>query len=133
MASPGFDPPRKQPTGDGASVTDRPTIKYLGRRTKEGAVVLREDDRGDAHELAMRRELRNHSPAGFEWDYGGSGPAQLALAILADAVGAEVAQGYFQRFKFAVVAKLDHQAWELTRDEVVAWVKAQDECNQVEE
>ena len=26
--------------------------------------------------------LRRHSPTGFEWGYGGSGPAQLALAIL---------------------------------------------------
>ena len=29
-------------------------------------------------------ELVNHSPSGFEWGYGGSGPAQLALAFLLD-------------------------------------------------
>ena len=28
--------------------------------------------------------VRNHSPTGFAWGYGGSGPAQLALAILID-------------------------------------------------
>lgn len=27
------------------------------------------------------QNLRNHSPDGFNWGYGGSGPAQLALAI----------------------------------------------------
>ena len=27
-------------------------------------------------------KVRNHSPDGFNWGYGGSGPAQLALAIL---------------------------------------------------
>jgi len=27
------------------------------------------------------RKLRDHSPGGFEWGYGGSGPAQLAVAI----------------------------------------------------
>jgi hypothetical protein len=31
--------------------------------------------------------LRNHSPTGFAWGYGGSGPGQLALAILADYFG----------------------------------------------
>jgi hypothetical protein len=28
-----------------------------------------------------------HSPAGFEWGYGGSGPADLARALLIDALG----------------------------------------------
>lgn len=31
--------------------------------------------------------LRNHSPDGFEWGYAGSGPSQLALAILLDFTG----------------------------------------------
>lgn len=41
-------------------------------------VLVNEDD------LAPRLDLVNHSPAGLNWGYGGSGPAQLALAILAD-------------------------------------------------
>jgi len=36
------------------------------------------------YELPMRLDLVNHSPSGFEWSYGGSGPAQLALTLLAD-------------------------------------------------
>jgi hypothetical protein len=36
--------------------------------------------------LPPRLDLFNHSPAGFDWGYGGSGPAQLALAMLADAL-----------------------------------------------
>src|SRR2546426_5830744 len=31
-----------------------------------------------------RLDLWNHSPTGFECGYGGSGPAQLALALLAE-------------------------------------------------
>lgn len=31
--------------------------------------------------LDPRFDLRFHSPDGFEWGYGGSGPAQLALAL----------------------------------------------------
>ena len=34
--------------------------------------------------LAGRNQVVNHSPDGFEWGYTGSGPAQLALAILCD-------------------------------------------------
>ena len=34
--------------------------------------------------LRLRLDLFNHSPTGFEWGYGGSGLAQLALAILAE-------------------------------------------------
>lgn len=34
--------------------------------------------------LDPRNDLMNHSPDGFEYGYGGSGPAQLALALLAD-------------------------------------------------
>ena len=34
-------------------------------------------------ELALEpsQKIRNHSPDGFNWGYGGSGPAQLSLAI----------------------------------------------------
>jgi len=32
--------------------------------------------------LDPRNDIRNHSPAGFEWGYCGSGPAQLALALV---------------------------------------------------
>jgi hypothetical protein len=58
--------------------------------------------------LRPRRDLFNHSPTGFEWGYGGSGPAQLALAILADALGDdERAVRLHQRFKFSVIGNLD--------------------------
>jgi hypothetical protein len=46
--------------------------------------------------LPMRLDLWNHSPTGFEFGYGGSGPAQLALAILADCCGDELAVTYHQ-------------------------------------
>ena len=31
---------------------------------------------------ARSQKAWNHSPDGFNWGYGGSGPAQLALAIM---------------------------------------------------
>ena len=69
--------------------------------------------------LNPRLDLWNHSPTGFEWGYGGSGPAQLALAILADHCGNdEQALNFYQRFKWAVIAELPHRSWTLTSQEI---------------
>jgi hypothetical protein len=45
----------------------------------------------------------NHSPDGFNWGYGGSGPAQLALAIVLELTGKP--EGY-QDFKWFTIANL---------------------------
>jgi hypothetical protein len=63
--------------------------------------------------------LWNHSPSGFEWGYCGSGPAQLALALLADHLGDdEQALNLYQRFKWVVVAELPKKRWKLTTHEI---------------
>jgi len=46
----------------------------------------------------------NHSPDGFSWGYCGSGPAQLALAILLHFLPVRVALEYYQDFKNEHVA-----------------------------
>lgn len=61
-------------------------------------------------------------PAGFEFGYGGSGPAQLSLAILADALGPERAIDLYQRFKRDFVAKADGDEFRVNREEIEAWV-----------
>lgn len=48
----------------------------------------------------------NHSPDGFNWGYGGSGPAQLSLAILLHYLPQNDAVSLHQKFKFAFVSKL---------------------------
>ena len=64
--------------------------KYQGRRVEikgQGmpeAEVLRPN--GEVLDPKPSQKIRNHSPDGFEWGYGGSGPAQLALALLLDYV-----------------------------------------------
>ena len=87
---------------------------YEGRR--EGyAVIVTVNNRP----LNPRLDLWNHSPTGFEWGYGGSGPAQLALAILADHFGNnEQALNVYQRFKCAVIAELPRKGWTLTSRDV---------------
>ncbi len=55
---------------------------------------------------AFSQRVFNHSPDGFNWGYAGSGPAQLALAILLEALGYGVPEykrgdplPKYQRFK----------------------------------
>ena len=62
------------------------------------------------------QDLRNHSPDGFNWGYGGSGPAQLALAILLHTFGKEFAQRHYQDFKWQVVARWPQADFEVDFD-----------------
>ncbi len=52
------------------------------------------------------QSIHNHSPDGFMWGYGGSGPAQLALAILLLYTDRDVAIKNYQIFKHEVIASL---------------------------
>jgi len=74
--------------------------------------------------LDPRLDLRRHSPDGFAWGYGGSGPAQLSLALLADFLGKDRrAVRLYQDFKFSVVARLpQRERWILTGEEIAAAV-----------
>lgn len=68
--------------------------------------------------------LFNHSPTGFSWGYGGSGPAQLALALLMCVTSDELAVRYHQLFKWAVVAKwAGDGTWRISAGEVAAWLE----------
>lgn len=57
--------------------------------------------------LQWRHDLYNHSPDGFNWGYCGSGPAQLALALTADATGDDkLAMLVYIKVKNNLVARL---------------------------
>jgi len=78
---------------------------------------------GKCVKVDPRYDLRRHSPAGFNWGYNGSGPAQLALAILADVTGdAEATLQLYQRFKLAVISDLPREGFVLHQHEVEAWL-----------
>ncbi len=70
------------------------------------------------------QEVFNHSPDGFAWGYGGSGPAQLALAILLECTSncEKIALRNYQRFKWDVVAKLPQGNFEIEID-LDPWLK----------
>jgi hypothetical protein len=98
---------------------------YRGVRTRDGLEVFRNHD-GEWSPLPWRLDLENHSPTGLECGYGGSGPAQLALAMLADLLGNDNrAIKLHQDFKWALISKLPRDDdWELTRDEINKHLRA---------
>lgn len=55
--------------------------------------------------------VRNHSPTGPEWGHGGSGPAQLALAILLTVTDQAAAEQFYQQFKWGVIAPIRAYRW----------------------
>lgn len=75
----------------------------------------------DGEPLDLRLDLAFHSPNGFEWGYRGDGAAQLAIALLADAVGDELALEYAELFKVRVVASLGGE-WRLPIVAVFEWI-----------
>lgn len=80
----------------------------------------------DGEELAPQRsqELRSHSPCGFAWGYGGSGPGQLALALLLHfSNDEEFSLRFYQTFKWDVVSKI-HYNFELDESRVTDWIES---------
>jgi hypothetical protein len=72
----------------------------------------------------------NHSPTGFEWGYNGSGPAQLAYAILR--IHCEIAlkdpaedipRQYYQSFKEYFIAPIQRDEWEIDSRHISFWLK----------
>ena len=93
---------------------------YEGRREGYAVIVT-----ADGRPLRPRLDLWNHSPTGFEWGYGGSGPAQLALALLADHLGNDnEAVVLHQDFKRAIVARLPRSGWTLTSQQMQETVES---------
>lgn len=65
--------------------------------------------------LALSQKYWNHSPDGFNWGYGGSGGAQLALAIMFELTNKP---DNYQSFKWKIIASLPiGKDFEITFDE----------------
>jgi uncharacterized protein DUF6166 len=91
---------------------------YEGARSLDGAIVT-----VDGKKLSPRLDLRAFSKTGFEWTYEGAGPAQLALALLADHLGDDqAALAQYERFMREIVANLDN-AWRLSSADIDAVLK----------
>jgi len=79
------------------------------------------------YEVTPLRHHVRHSPDGFCWGYGGSGPAELARCLLMDFLGTEPKEYLYQDFKSQVIANLPmDQNWTLTYDQVQEWFNNQE-------
>lgn len=85
---------------------------YSGFRSGDGATTVRVD----GLPLDLRRDFRMQSATAFDWGYAGSGgPAQLALAILADHwANDEWARRHYERFLRRVIRNLPSAGWSMT-------------------
>lgn len=98
-----------------------------------------DDEPSDSRPLT---HIPYHSPDGFEWSYAGSGPADLALAILADYfeeppefvlaalrsmwTPRSKAAALHQSFKEGFVATEHRDEWQLPGDDIEAWLQTAD-------
>ena len=64
-----------------------------------------------------------HSPTGFEWGYGGSGPADLALNILLMFIPERLADELYQEFKWDVISHIPKSGAEISEESVRAWIR----------
>jgi hypothetical protein len=98
---------------------------YTGIRTKDvRSVVVWHDDQARPLKVICR-----HSPDGFEWGYGGSGPSDLALSILTDYFRrrnsrdaiAEAGLAY-QDFKWRFLANIKEDAFKIEEQQITDWL-----------
>lgn len=78
---------------------------------------------------AQSLKVLNKSPDGFAWGYAGSGPSQLAIAILLALTGNEkFAKRHYQDFKDLYITKLSiDKDFELDINDVNNWINSQKE------
>ena len=88
----------------------------------------------DAPRTYALRHVVYHSPTGFEWGYGGSGPADTALSILANyfdesperrEISNTHAWYHHQAFKWHFIAPAPRKGFTLTEQQISEWLQAQ--------
>jgi hypothetical protein len=110
---------------EGRFVAAFPPLKtYTGYRlpgaegTAGQALVTMHQEGQPPRPLDPRFDLRRHADA-LNWGYGGSGPAQLALALAADVTGNdEMARRVHQKLKVRLVAGLPADGWSLNEQQL---------------
>jgi hypothetical protein len=96
---------------------------YYGWRDAGGTAHVHVSEGREHLPLDPCLDVWSHSPAGLEWGYCGSGPAQLALAMLTDATGdVAIAVELHQLWKRQYVGRLPRDdGWAISREAVLEW------------
>ena len=111
---------RAASSSDGQSGTSTKHV-YHGHHSPSEQVGEEYTVTVDGDTLPKRYDLLSASPSGYAWAYSGSGPAQLAIAILAHAYDDEFATMHYQQFKREVVSELPEDRWTLRTPDLDAW------------
>lgn len=113
-------------------------LTYQGRRVPTVTVLVLDDETKKARMLnpGPSQRIKNHSPDGFNFGYLGSGPSQLALALLLDAIGETpleerpssetapvLAERWYQEFKNTFVSQWNEDTFRITRAEIANWLR----------
>lgn len=80
-------------------------LKSNGEKTSSGGLVVYLD--GEYLSPKHSQGIFNHSSDGFAIGYNGSGPSQLALAVLLKICDKGIAVSQYKQFREEVIAKLD--------------------------
>ncbi len=113
-------------------MTEKMFWKGIPKRT-DNIVIMSTDGEKWAN-LPLYLDEKNHSPTGFAWGYGGSGPHQLGYAILRtyfeifDGRSPEDAKRFatkfYGKFTWDFVNNFGREdAWELSHDKIAAWLE----------
>lgn len=94
---------------------------YSGARVNGEAVVVVVGE-GQERRLDPAYHLKCLSPDGFDWGHSSRGGEQLALALLADALGdGEVALALYKEFAADWVRGAPRPEWVLFHDQLLGW------------
>ena len=91
------------------------------RRAEDASITIE----GKPLDWQASLSVRNHSPSGVEWGYAGSGPSQLALAILLTLTNSETAATRYQAFKEEFISPIRSTEWRLPVQDVLFWLMQQ--------
>jgi len=91
-------------------------VVYIGEKgigRDESNIIFAFEDYDSTERPPIPRKIKHverHSPDGFEWGYGGSGPADTALSILHDYFAltdrdVSIIDNIYHRFKFDIILK----------------------------
>ena len=71
-----------------------------------------------------------HSPDGFNWGYGGSGPSELARCLCLEVLGKDKGKSWhYQDFKNKYVSNWDNN-WEISTEEIKQWANQMENKNE---
>jgi len=84
-------------------------------------IICTRDENGIHTNVPCR--ITYHSPDGFEWGYGGSGPSDFALNILSIFIGQDLAFQYHQDFKWEFIAPLPPEGGTIPMEIILDWIE----------